>query len=110
MSDLSKRHKQLIEEVVLGNWDKENFLKKLISVLAEIDNYYKRVFSFQNMFYEFLQNGTDRRYIAAVMLLEKLAEENKEAGRIIEQVKYWDITSKNVTHNAGCMAMKREIF
>lgn len=107
LSDLSQQYKQLMEEIVLEEWDKETFLKKLISILVEIEAYYKRVFSFQNMFYEFLQNGTDKRYIAAVMLLEKLAEENKEAGKIIERAKSWDITSKNVTHNAGRMAMKR---
>lgn len=107
LADLSKQHKQLTEEVASENWDRESLLRKMIAVLAEIDAYYKRVFSFQNMFYEFLQNGTDRRYIAAVRLLEKLAEENKAAGKIIERVTGWDITSKNVTHNAGRMAMKR---
>ena len=35
-------------------------LRKLVSILEEIDAFYKRIFSFQNMFYEFLQNGADR--------------------------------------------------
>lgn len=108
LSDLSQRHKNLMDEIAPESWDKECFMKKLIFVLAETDAYYKRIYAFQNMFYEFLQNGNDNRYIAAVLLLEKLAEENKEAGKIIEKVKsWWDITSKNVTHNAGRMAMKR---
>ena len=41
------------------------------------------------------------------MLLEKLAEENKAAGKIIEKARSWNLTSKNVTHNAGRMEMKR---
>ena len=107
LSNLSQRHRRLMEEIILEDWVQEGFLKKMISILEEIDACYKRVFAFQNMFYEFLQNGADRRYIAAIMLLEMLAEENKEAGRIIERAKSWDITSKNVTHNAGRLTMKR---
>ena len=64
-------------------------------------------FCFQNMFYEFLQNSTNRRYVVAVMLLEKLAEEHRVEGKVIKHAKRWDITSKNVTYNAGCIAMKR---
>lgn len=60
------------------------------------------------MFYEFLQNSSDRWYIAAVRLLEQLAEENKDAGKIIEYTKgWWDTASKNVTHNVGRLAIKR---
>lgn len=105
---LSQRHKKILEELEGEKPDQERFLQDLIGILKQIDDFYKRVFCFQSMFYEFLQNSLDRRYIAAVRLLEKLAEENKEAGKIIEHVKnWWDITSKNVTHNAGRLAMKR---
>ena len=107
LADLAQRHKQIMEEMVLVNWDKEEFLRKLVSILEEIDAFYKRIFCFQNMFYEFLQNGADKCYIAAVMLLEKLAEEHKNEGKIIEYASSWDITSKNVTHNAGRIAIKR---
>lgn len=105
---LSQRHKKIAEELEGEKQDQERFLQDLIGILGQIDDFYKRVFCFQSMFYEFLQNSSDRRYIAVVRLLEKLAEENKEAGKIIEHVKnWWDITSKNVTHNAGRLAMKR---
>ncbi|MCM1235565.1 MAG: hypothetical protein NC489_36160 [Ruminococcus flavefaciens] len=107
LAKLAQRHEQIMEEVELEDWKQETFLKKFISVLADADTFYKRLFCFQSMFYEFLQNGTDRRYIAATILLEQMAEEHKEEGRIIERVKSWDITSKNVTHNAGRIAMKR---
>lgn len=105
---LSQRHKKIVEELEGESQDQERFLRDLIGLLEEINDFYKRVFSFHSMFYEFLQNSSDRRYIAAVRLLEKLAEENKEAGKIIEHAKHWwDTTSKNVTHNAGRLAMKR---
>ena len=82
--------------------------KELLSILEEIEARYKRVYCFRDMFYEFLQNGEDRRYLAAVRLLEELAEEYGEEGKIIEHVTgAWELASKNVTHNAGRMAMKR---
>ena len=62
---------------------------------------------YQNMFYEFLQNGTDRRYLAAVRLLEELTEENREAGKIIRRVGSWHLANRNVTHNSGRITMKR---
>lgn len=50
----------------------------------------------------------DKRYIAAVRLLEEVSRENMEKGKIIEKVRvYWDITGRDITHNAGRMAMKR---
>lgn len=105
--DLAKQHRQLAG-MITGDGNPEKFLEELISTLAEIEAYYKRVFAFQNMFYEFLQHNTDIRYIAAVRLLQKLAAENKEAGKIIKKMKnWWDTTSRNVTHNAGRIAMKR---
>lgn len=107
LSELSARHKQLMEESVLEGTEKEGFLEKIISLLAEIEEYYQRVFCFQSMFYEFLQNGADRRYLAAIRLLEELAKEKKGEGRIIERVGSWDIASRNVTHNSGRITMKR---
>lgn len=105
---LSQRYKKIVEELEVEKQDQERFLRDLIELLDQIDDFYKRIFCFQNMFYEFLQNSSDKRYIAAVRLLEKLAEENKEAGKIIEHASHWwDTTSKNVTHNAGRLAMKR---
>ena len=79
----------------------------MVSLLAEIEDDYQRVFCFQDMFYEFLQNGTDRRYLAAVRLLEELAEENKEQAKIIQRVGSWDLANRNVTHNPGRITMKR---
>lgn len=83
-------------------------MDELLSLLEETENLYKRVYCFQDMFYEFLQNGRDKRYVAAVRLLGRLVQENREKGKVIEHMKMgWDITSRNVTHNEGRMAIKR---
>lgn len=107
LRELSQRHKRIVGELE-ERQGQERFLRDFIELLEQIEDFYKRVFCFQNMFYEFLQNSSDRRYIAAVRLLENLAEENKETGKMIEHARHWwDTTSKNVTHNAGRLAMKR---
>ncbi len=67
-----------------------------------------RIYPFQNMFYEFVHHGNKMEYRAAVKLLKEIADENREEGKIIEKAKYaWDITSRNVTHNAGRLKLKR---
>ena len=60
------------------------------------------------MFYEFVHNGNKTEYRAAVKLLKEIADKNREEGKIIEKAKYsWDITSRNITHNAGRLKLKR---
>ncbi|MCM1237731.1 MAG: hypothetical protein NC489_47315, partial [Ruminococcus flavefaciens] len=105
LTELAQRHRQIMEEVKPEN--PEEFLRKFISVLAEADEFYIRIFCFQNMFYEFLQNSTDKRYIAAMLLFGKLVEEHKEEGKVIASVRDWSIESKNVTHNMGRITLKR---
>lgn len=105
--DLSRRHQKLTEETWPETVEKEGFMEKMVILLAEIEERYQRVFCFQNMFYEFLQNGADRQYLAAVRLLGELAEENKKQAEIIQRVGCWDIASRNVTHNLGRITMKR---
>ncbi len=108
LSGLTKRHRALVDEMPTENPGGKDITKELLSILEEIEARYKRVYCFRDMFYEFLQNGEDRRYLAAVRLLEELAEEYGEEGKIIEHVTgAWELASKNVTHNAGRMAMKR---
>lgn len=41
-----------------------------------------------NMFYEIIQNGNKTEYRAAVKLLKKIADENREKRKIIEKVRY----------------------
>ena len=60
------------------------------------------------MFYEFLDRGNQPEYAAAVEQFKRLGERNKDAGKIIEKARGdWDLTSRNVTHNAGRIQLKR---
>ena len=89
-------------------WIENEFLRKFLSLLVEIDQYYKRIYPFQSMFYEFLQNGSRIEYRAAVELLKRISDENKEEGKIIEKARgNWDLVSRNVTHNTGRLKVKR---
>ena len=84
------------------------FFKGFLELLVEIDQYYKRIYPFQSMFYEFIQKGDKAEYRAAIKLLKEIADENRAEGRIIEKIKYsWDLTSRNVTHNIGRLRLKR---
>ena len=88
--------------------DTQQFVKKLIDLLFDVESRYKRVFAFQDMFYEFIANGSKKEYRAAVEVLRKLYDDNAEAGKIIEKVRgSWDLASKNVTCNRGRMNMRR---
>ena len=81
------------DEVILSK-EMDEWLRKLVVTHKEI--------------YEFIQNSSKLEYRAAVELLKRIADENKEEGKIIEKVKFnWDITSRNVTHNAGRLKLKR---
>ena len=108
LKGLAKQHKELETSEDFENAGKD-FQKFFLTVIAEIDKYYKRIFPFQSMFYEFLQNGSKKEYIAAVVLLKKLADsgEYKKSGKIIEYVKEWGITSRNVTNNYARIRLKR---
>ena len=91
-----------------GKSESVSFLEDFLTLLEEIETYYKHIYPFQNMFYEFVQNGGREEYCAAVELLGQLAEENREEGKIIEKLRSsWDHTSKNVTCNIGRLRLKR---
>lgn len=108
LKNLAQLHKELEMKLPETKANQNDFLKDFLSLLVEINQYYKRIFPFQSMFYEFLQNGSRKEYRAAVELLRKLSEDNKENGKIIEKASHgWDITSRNVTHNIGRLRLKR---
>lgn len=107
LKGLAQRHKDIVDHMNEAGAGQE-FIKGFLSLFADIDQFYQRIFPFQSMFYEFLQNSGRREYRAAVDLLKKIADENQEEGKIIEKAKYnWDITSRNVTHNMGRLRLKR---
>lgn len=108
LKELAVRHKEILAGMKENMTASDRFLQEFLALLAEIDKYYKRIFPFQNMFYEFLQNGSKIEYRAATELLRLLSDENRNEGKIIEKTGYrWDITSRNVTHNAGRLKLKR---
>lgn len=108
LRELAVRHKEIAMEINGDMADADGFLREFLALLAGIDQYYKRIFPFQSMFYEFLQNGCKVEYRAATELLKRLSDENREEGKVIEKAKYsWDIISRNVTHNIGRMRLKR---
>ncbi len=108
LNELAVCHKQICVGLKenIGTLDK--FLREFLSLLVKIDQHYKRIYPFQSMFYEFLQNGSRIEYRAAVELLKRISDENKEEGKIIEKARgNWDLVSRNVTHNTGRLKVKR---
>lgn len=111
LEELADRHRKLIELPDAGCGDRfegSNFIKNFIILLDEICSYYKRIYPFKTMFYDFCQNSEKKEYRAAIALLEILYEENKEDGKIIEYARgSWDMVSKNVTQNIARLRLKR---
>ena len=98
---------QSIMETLSGECDAQEFVKHIIETLYDVEKRYKRVFAFQDMFYEFIANGSKKEYRAAIELLCTLYEDNKESGKIIEKVGDWYIANKSVKCNEGRMCIKR---
>lgn len=111
LEELAGRHRKLMELPDAGCGDRfngSNFIKNFIILLNEMCSYYKRIYPFKTMFYDFLMNSEKKEYRAAIALLEMLYEENKEDGKIIEYVRgSWDLASKNVTQNIARLRLKR---
>ena len=108
LRDLAEQHKE-IKAALDAEALQQDFLKTFLLLFKEIDSYYKRIYPFQNMFYEFMQNCNQKDYLAAVELLRKIAdsEENRKAGAVIEPIWDWSTASKNVTHNVARLRLKR---
>ena len=107
-----KEWKNYYDDILTSNKDEDysnyDMLNNLINVLNKAEACYKRVFAFQNMFYEFLENSKDVRYISAIQLFNYIIEDKKQDGQIIEKVSgYWSNASKNVTFNEGRVTIKR---
>jgi hypothetical protein len=110
LKELAKRHKEIVKNLTDEELQRVDFFEYFLKTILEINDFYKRIFPFQKMFYEFLQNGKNKSYFAAVMLFKELADsdEYKTDGAIIKYVKRnWDMTSKNVTHNPARLKLKR---
>lgn len=108
LNKIGKQHKELLTELSIYEIEEKDFLKETLDVLFEVNAYYKRVYAYRDMFYEFLMNFKDANYYAAIKLLKRLSDENKEDGKIIDVIRHsWSTESKNVIFNAGRRRMKR---
>ncbi|MBQ3546637.1 MAG: hypothetical protein IJA34_16885 [Lachnospiraceae bacterium] len=108
LKELATQHKELMNSLTDESAMQNSFLEKFMEVLAQANSYYKHIYPFQNMFYEFIQNGTKKEYLAAVQLFETLIEDNKEQGKIINYCHgSWDMYSRKITHNIGRLRLKR---
>ena len=86
----------------------DQFFQDFILFLVELDDTFKRIFPFQSMFYDFLQNGHKKEYWAAVGLIRRAAEENRKEGEAIRFLTgSWELASRRVTFNPGRVRMKR---
>lgn len=108
LKSLARSHKEISQNIAGEAEDADECSENFMKLLVEMDQYYERIYPFQNMFHEFLQNGSKTEYRAAVKLMKKLSDENREEGKIIEEAgRYWDCTSRDVTHNEGRLRLKR---
>ena len=111
LTELSDRHCRLMDLPDAGCGDQfkgADFIRDFIVLLDEICDYYKRIYPFKTMFYDFIQNSEKKEYRAALGLLQILYEENKEEGKVIKYAKgEWDFVSKNVTQNIARLRLKR---
>ncbi len=85
----------------------EDFTQEFMEILSDIDKQYKRIFPFESMFYEFIENKEKVEYRAAAGLLYYLSKHYAKEGKIIEKCGSWDIASKNIICNKGRMRIKQ---
>ena len=111
LTELADRHRGMMDlpDAGCGNRFKDSdFIKDFMILLDEICDYYKRIYPFKTMFYDFIQHSGKKEYRAALALLQMLYEENKEEGKVIRYAKgEWDLVSKNVTQNIARLRLKR---
>ena len=106
LQDVAEDYKEALAQTP-EECDTQKYVKMVIELLYEVENRYKRVFAFQDMFYEFIANGTRKEYRAAIDVLRKLYEDNKEDAEFLKDIHNWEFTSKNVICISGRMNMKR---
>lgn len=106
LKEISRLHKQIIEEAISVP---ENRLEWMMEIFENADRFYKRIYPFQGMFYEFIQNLSQKEFVAAIELFRRLSmdEKNRESGKYIDKIVNWDLGKRNVTHNAGRLCLKR---
>lgn len=108
MVKLMVKNEEYFESVCEGKISTaESFPEDFTNLLLDIDNFYKRIFPFESMFNEFIENKEKVEYRAAAGILHFLAETYRGYGEVINRCGSWDIASKNIICNEGRMKIKR---
>lgn len=102
---LKEKYKKILE--LDNNISNEDFLKTMIDTLYEINNTFKRVYAYKDMFYEFLTNNTKKEYRAMLTLMKEILEEEREKEEEIMTNINWELTDRNITFNPTRVKMKR---
>ena len=84
-------------------------MQDFMKLLTDIIEYYWRILPFEEMFYDFLQNISQKEYAAAIELMRQIAEDKdiRKAGEVIKYRKNRESESKNVIDNGGRLQVKR---
>ena len=84
-------------------------MQDFMKLLTDINEYYWRILPFEEMFYDFLQNISQKEYAAAIELMRQIAEDKdiRKAGEVIQYRKNRESESKNVIDNEGRLQVKR---
>ncbi len=104
--DLSLRHRAILKN---NPPERGNFRSRFLDVLIRANNGYMRLYPFEHMFHEFVENGSKPEYAAALELYEELAAENWKTGKVGWRIgeEEWNTANKTERCNPGRMAMKR---
>lgn len=90
---------------------KETILEfqEFMELMVNTDNWYYRIYPFENMFYEFVANLDKKEYRAATCLIRKVSysKKNREAGKVTHPDKNKTVFNKSVLGNEGRLEIKR---
>ncbi|MGM9960639.1 MAG: hypothetical protein ACI32F_04940 [Allobaculum sp.] len=80
-----------------------------MELMVNTDNWYYRIYPFENMFYEFVANLDKKEYRAATCLIRKVSysKKNREAGKVTHPDKNKTVFNKSVLGNEGRLEIKR---
>ena len=105
---MAERHQKILKTVQMQQ-NAITAMRDFMKLLTDINEYYWRIFPFEEMFYDFLQNISQKEYAAAIELMRQIAEDKdiRKAGEVIKYRKNRESESKNVIDNEGRLQVKR---
>ena len=104
----AERYREHLEKTPVEA-DAMEFTKSFMKLLHDVDERYKRIFAFSDMFYEFVSNGIRKEYRAATELLREMYDDKDNVWfvQFLKDLHSWDIDSKNIKCCKGRMDIKR---